>query len=215
MAPRKKRAYGISSWITRAVLQELEAQGVPADELLKRHRLNRSDLLDPDGWVPLASHRAFYRDAIAASGDPAFQVKVGRRVPVHVTRAAGYCAAVSSTLGEAIEVFGRFSELLVDGSRVGALRTPASRRGVREEAGVVSGPRGRPLLRRGRPRLLPARHWTAGEGDPDPDDRAPPWCPRMPWRPSSARRSPGTRATSRCTSRRERSTRRSCTPTRS
>jgi AraC-like DNA-binding protein len=124
MAPRKKRAYGISSWITRAVLQELEARGVPADVLLKRHGLDRADLLDPDGWIPLAAHRAFYRDAIAASGDPTFQAKVGRRVPVHVTRAAGYCAAVSSTLGEAMEAFGRFSELLVDGSRVGTLRSP-------------------------------------------------------------------------------------------
>jgi AraC-like DNA-binding protein len=123
MAPRKKRTYGISSWITRAVLQELEARGVPADALLKRHRLNRSDILDPDGWVPLTSHRAFYRDATAASGDPTFQVKVGRRVPVHVTRAAGYCAAVSSTLGEAMDAFGRFSELLVDGSRISGMRT--------------------------------------------------------------------------------------------
>jgi hypothetical protein len=112
MSPRKQRAYGISSWITRAVLQELEAGGVPADGLLKRYRLDRSNILDPDGWVPLASHRAFYRDAIAASGDPTFQVKVGRRVPVHVTRAAGYCAAVSSTLGEAMEAFGRLSELV-------------------------------------------------------------------------------------------------------
>ena len=126
MPPRKKRAFGISSWITRAVLQELEAQGVPADALLKRHRLDRADLLDPDGWVALASHRAFYRDAVGASRDPKFQVRVGRRVPVHVTRAAGYCAAVSSTLGEAIEAFGRLSEFLVDGSRIVTLRTPRS-----------------------------------------------------------------------------------------
>ncbi len=124
MSPRKKRAYGISSWITRAVLQELEAQGLSADVLLKLQRLKRSDILDPDGWVPLASHRAFYRDAIVASGDPVFQIKVGRRVPVHISRVGGHCAAVSSTLREAMEAFGRFAGLLVDGSDIGVRSTP-------------------------------------------------------------------------------------------
>ena len=123
MAPRKKRAYGISSWLTRAVLHELEGHVVPADALLKRRRLKRADILDPDGWVPLASHRAFYRDAIDASGDPLFQIKVGRRVPVHVTRIVGHRAAASGTLREAMESFGRFAELLVDGSDVGVRST--------------------------------------------------------------------------------------------
>jgi AraC-like DNA-binding protein len=124
MSSRKKRAYGISSWVTYAVLQELEAHGVPAGPLLARHRLKREDLLDPDGWIAQFSHRRFYQDAIAASGDPAFQILVGRRVPIHVSQTVGYCAATSSTLREAYETFGRFSSLVVDGSTFSTRSAP-------------------------------------------------------------------------------------------
>jgi AraC-like DNA-binding protein len=114
---------GISSYITRAVLQELESRGIPADALLERRGLRRETVLDLDAWVPLRQHRAFYRDAMEASGDPLFQFAVGRRVPVQVTRVAGYCASVSATLREAIAAFGRFSELVVDGSQIGTRST--------------------------------------------------------------------------------------------
>jgi AraC-like DNA-binding protein len=122
-APPSTSEPGISSVITRAVLQELEARGIPADPLLERRGLLRETVLDLDGWIPLRRHRAFYRDAMEASGDPLFQIAVGRRVPVQVTRAAGYCASVSATVREAITAFGRFSELVVDGSKIGARTT--------------------------------------------------------------------------------------------
>jgi hypothetical protein len=49
MASRTPRKPGISSWITRAVLQELESRGFDAGPLLARHGLTREELLDPDG----------------------------------------------------------------------------------------------------------------------------------------------------------------------
>jgi AraC-like DNA-binding protein len=112
----RSRELGVSAWITRAVLQELESRGIDGDPVLARHGLTRRKLFDPDAWVAHRRHRAFYREAIRASRDPAFQIAVGRRVPVHVTRVAGYCAAYSRTLREACESFGRFAELVVDGA---------------------------------------------------------------------------------------------------
>jgi AraC-like DNA-binding protein len=122
-ASGRSRELGISAWITRAVLQELESRGIEGDPLLARHGLTRKKLVDPDAWVPLSRHRAFYREAIRASRDNAFQIAVGRRVPVHVTRVAGYCAAYSRTLREACENFGRFAELVVDGAEHGIQTT--------------------------------------------------------------------------------------------
>lgn len=113
---RSRREPGISSWITRAVLLELESRGLDATPLLARRGLRRVNLLDPDGWIPQRSHAGFYRDAIAASGDPAFAVAVGRRAPLHLTRIAGHCAAVSSDVREAFETWAQFSALVGDGT---------------------------------------------------------------------------------------------------
>ena len=120
--PGRRRDFGISAWITRAVLQELESRGIDAEPLLSRTRLDRRKLMEPDAWVPHTRHRAFYRAAIQASRDPAFAVGVGRRVPVHLTRVAGYCAARSKDLKEAYETFGRYAQLVVDGSKLGTRR---------------------------------------------------------------------------------------------
>ena len=121
---RERREPGISSWITRAVLAELECRGVDAGPLLGRHGLSRAELLDPDGWIPQRRHARFYRAAIEASGDPAFGVAAGRRAPIHVTRVVGHRAALSETLREAFDAWGRFSDLVAEDTRFGTQCTP-------------------------------------------------------------------------------------------
>lgn len=121
---RKKSEPGISSWIPRAVLLELESRGIDAAPLLARHGIAREDLLDPDGWIPQRKHAAFYRSAIEASGDPALGIGAGRRVPIQSTRVSGHCAAVSTNLREAFEVWGRFSDLVAEHTHFGTRDTP-------------------------------------------------------------------------------------------
>ncbi len=121
---RGLREPGISSFITRAVLQELEGRGLDARPLLARAGLSRAILEEADAWVPQSAHAVFYRLAIRASGDPAFGVAAGRRAPIQVTRIAGHCAALSRTVREAMETWGRFSDLVVEETRFGVRSTP-------------------------------------------------------------------------------------------
>ncbi len=67
--PKAAREPEIRSWNTRAVLQELDARTIPAEKLLARHGFTRADLEDPERWVPLRRHSAFFGAAVAASGD--------------------------------------------------------------------------------------------------------------------------------------------------
>jgi len=106
------------------VLLELEARGIEGGPLLARAGLSRESVEDVDAWLPQGAHAAFYRLAIAASGDPAFGVAVGRRAPIQVMQVAGHCAALSSTVREAMETWGRFSDLVAEETRFGVRSTP-------------------------------------------------------------------------------------------
>ncbi len=120
----RPREPGISAFITRAILLELEGRGIDATPFLARAGLHRRVVEDVDSWVPQRAHAALYRLAIEASGDPAFGVAVGRRVPIQVMRVAGHCAALSSTVREAMETWGRFSDLVAEETRFGVRSTP-------------------------------------------------------------------------------------------
>jgi AraC-like DNA-binding protein len=114
----------IRSWNTRAVLQELDARAIPAEKLLARHGFTRAELEDPEGWVPLRRHNAFFGAAVEASGDPTFGFAVGDRIPYQATGVVGHCAALSRDVREAWETWSRFSDLVVDDTEYGLRSTP-------------------------------------------------------------------------------------------
>ena len=122
--PTAAREPEIRSWNTRAVLQELDARAIPAEKLLARHGFTRAELEDPEGWVPLRRHNAFFGAAVEASGDPAFGFAVGARIPYQATGVIGHCAALSRDVREAWETWGRFSDLVVDDTEYGVRATP-------------------------------------------------------------------------------------------
>lgn len=93
------------------------------DRLLARHGLYRTVLEDPEGWIPQRVHASFYRDAIVASGDPALGLAAGARIPIHATRLVGHLASLCRDLREAFEIWGRFSDLVVDATRFGTRST--------------------------------------------------------------------------------------------
>ena len=122
--PTAAREPEIRSWNTRAVLQELDARTIPAEKLLARHGFTRAELEDPERWVPLRRHNAFFGAAVAASGDPAFGFAVGARIPYQATGVVGHCAALSRDMREAWETWSRFSDLVVDDTEYGVRSTP-------------------------------------------------------------------------------------------
>ena len=122
-SPPGAREPEIRTWEARAVLQELDARAIPADPLLARHGLTRADLADPEGWIPLRRHSAFFTAAVAASGDPTFGFAVGARIPYQSTGVVGHAASLSRDLREAWETWSRFSDLVVDDTEYGARST--------------------------------------------------------------------------------------------
>ena len=122
--PPGAREPEIRSWNTRAVLLELDLRAIPADELLARHGFTRAELEDPEGWVPLRRHNAFFAAAVTASGDAAFGFAVGAKIPYQTTGVVGHLLMHSRNSREAWETWSRFSDLVVDDTEFGVRSTP-------------------------------------------------------------------------------------------
>lgn len=108
----------ISTWVTARIVDELTARGLDADLLLRAQGLTKSSLADPAGFISARAQSAFFRAATVASGDPAFAVAAGRRMPLERMHLFGLVAAASATLGAAGEACGRYARLVTDSSSV-------------------------------------------------------------------------------------------------
>jgi len=113
----------VVSLVPRVVLTELERRGIPAERLLARHGLTRASLEDPEAWVSQRAHAKFFRDAVEASGDPAFAWAVGSHTPVEATRMVGQGAMLSATVRQALQTWSRYYELFLDGAQIGTRST--------------------------------------------------------------------------------------------
>ena len=156
--PTAAREPEIRSWNTRAVLLELDLRAIPAEKLLARHGFTRAELEDPEGWVPLRRHNAFFGAAVEASGDPALGFAVGAKIPYQTTGVVGHLLMHSKDAREAWETWSRFSELVVDDTEFGVHSTPEF------DAIFFQASPGAPLAAPGRNVLRRLRHGRV-EGD--------------------------------------------------
>lgn len=110
----------LASW-TRAIRKALLGAGLDADRLLLEAGIAVARLADPDARVPVAQTTRLWKLAVAASGDPAFGLRVAREVQPTTFHALGYALAASATLGEAFARAERYCRIVTDAGEL-ALR---------------------------------------------------------------------------------------------
>lgn len=103
----------LASW-TRAIRKALLAAGLDAESLLAEAGIAVERLADPDARLPVAQTRRLWQLAVAASGDPAFGLRVARQVQPTTFQALGYALAASATLAEAYARAERYCRIVTD-----------------------------------------------------------------------------------------------------
>lgn len=103
----------LASW-TRAIRKALLAAGLDAEALLAEAGIAPERLADPDARLPVAQTRRLWQLAVAASGDPAFGLRVARQVQPTTFQALGYALAASTTLAEAYTRAERYCRIVTD-----------------------------------------------------------------------------------------------------
>ncbi|MDP3857466.1 MAG: AraC family transcriptional regulator [Stagnimonas sp.] len=103
----------LASW-TRAVRKALLAAQVDADALLREAGIAPESLSDPQARLPVTQTTRLWKLAVAATGDPAFGLKVAREVQPTTFHALGYALAASTTLGEAFARAARYCRIVTD-----------------------------------------------------------------------------------------------------
>jgi AraC-like DNA-binding protein len=101
------RGYIISSWI-KAISRALDAAGCHGAELLAQAGFDLEDLDSPTARCPLGNNERLWAIAVAATGDPAFGLKVASHINPTTFHALSYALCASSTLKEAFERVQRY-----------------------------------------------------------------------------------------------------------
>ena len=92
----------------------LLAARVDADALLREAGIAPEQLSDPQARLPVAQTTRLWKLAVAATGDPAFGLRVAREVQPTTFHALGYALAASATLGEAFGRAARYCRIVTD-----------------------------------------------------------------------------------------------------
>jgi AraC-like DNA-binding protein len=98
----------------KAVGRALDAAGCDGAALLAQAGFDLKDLDGPDTRCPLANTGQLWRIALAATGDPAFGIKVANHYKHTTFHALGYGISASSTLREAFERVRRYCHVVSD-----------------------------------------------------------------------------------------------------
>jgi AraC-like DNA-binding protein len=98
----------------KAVRRALDAAGCDGAALLAEAGFELKDLDGADTRCPLANTGQLWRIAVAATGDPAFGIKVANHYKQTTFHALGYGTAASSTLKEAFERVRRYCHVVSD-----------------------------------------------------------------------------------------------------
>jgi AraC-like DNA-binding protein len=98
----------------KAVGRALDAAGCNGAALLAEAGFDLKDLDGPDSRCPLVNTGHLWRIAVAATGDPAFGIKVANHYKHTTFHALGYGTSASSTLKEAFERVQRYCHVVSD-----------------------------------------------------------------------------------------------------
>jgi AraC-like DNA-binding protein len=101
------RGYIISSWI-KAIGRALDSAGCDGAALLAAAGFDLEDLDSPTARCPLVHNRRLWEISVAATGDPAFGLKVASHIKQTTFHALSYALSASSTLKEAFERVQRY-----------------------------------------------------------------------------------------------------------
>lgn len=110
-------ATAIASWV-RAIQRALIDAGCDADPLLRRAGLDPALLDDPEARYPVAGTTQLWAEAVAATGDEAFGLRVARSVTPTTFHALGYSSVASPTLAAAFERAARYLHVVTDAAAV-------------------------------------------------------------------------------------------------
>ncbi len=98
----------------KAIGRALDAAGCDGAALLAEAGFELKELDGPDARCPLTKTAHLWRLALAATGDPAFGLKLTKQYKHTMFHALGYGLSASSTLKEAFERVQRFSHVVSD-----------------------------------------------------------------------------------------------------
>jgi len=98
----------------KAIGRALDAAGCDGAALLAEAGFDLKELDGPDARCPLTKTAHLWRLALAATGDPAFGLKLTKQYKHTMFHALGYGLSASSTLKEAFERVQRFSHVVSD-----------------------------------------------------------------------------------------------------
>jgi AraC-like DNA-binding protein len=106
----------VSNALIRAVVTELEREGVDGDELFEAAALDPKSLADPGGDLSIEDYVRLVSTAIERAPDPAFGLKAGWHAPTGAAHVVGFALVNSRTLRDAIQTFLRYSSLIMEGA---------------------------------------------------------------------------------------------------
>ena len=104
------RGYIIATWI-KAIGYALDAAGCNGAAILAQAGFDPEDLEGPTARCPLVNNGRLWELAVAATGDPAFGLKVASHIKHTTFHALSYALSASSTLKEAFERVRRLGQV--------------------------------------------------------------------------------------------------------
>lgn len=107
----------LASW-TQAVRTALTKAGLDADRMFSDAGLEMDALRDPDARYPIDRLNHLWAAAVAATGDPAFGLSVGRYVDPAMFHALGYTLMSSETLRDALQRIERYYRIIGNASEI-------------------------------------------------------------------------------------------------
>ncbi len=87
---------------TRALVDACERLGLDGGALLARAGVDRALLDAPDAGIPAEAADAVWREALAASGDPALALRAAEATPFGAFRVLDFLGATGATLGDGL-----------------------------------------------------------------------------------------------------------------
>lgn len=115
--PPVTSATTLTSW-ARAIRKALDAAGLDSAALFAEAGLDIAALGDAQARYPVARTNRLWQLAVAATGDPAFALKVAREPGVMSFHALGVSLSASTTLREAFERLIRYFRVVSDGAEL-------------------------------------------------------------------------------------------------